>query len=219
MKSDYLIYLYLSYFSALSICVPLVTGVYKRGHFASDTRSLFYLIFASLMSEIISHILHRYNLYNLFVFRFYTIVQFLLLSFFFIKTLSESKMVLYIKICGLLFLTLATYDSYKNGLNSMDDLSLTAASVLLMIYSLFTFYHIMENPVHLNILSTPLFWFNTAILVYFSGCLFLFIFSNYLEDHYAKVFHIAWGVNSILNITFNLLIATGFWKARRSQIS
>lgn len=219
MLSEYKFYIYLSYCSVLSIFIPFLSGVFLKKNFSFDVNVLFYLIIADLLSEVISVTLQRYNIHNLFVFRFYTIAQFILLSIFFIKTLSPSKMLLCVKTGIFIFLAVALFDMYKNGLNSSDDLSLTTATVFLMIYSLFTFYHIMENPVQLNILSSPLFWFNTAVLTYFSGCLFLFISNGYLLKLSKKTHYELWDtINSILNITFNILITVGFWKTKRKAI-
>jgi len=132
--------------------------------------------------------------------------------------LASSKIKILIKVFFILFLGIAGYDLYLNGLNSMDNLSLTTESVLLMLYSLIAFFHLIQNPVYPNILKAPLFWFNTAILLYFSGNLFLFVFSNYLQSHYAKVSPALWGIHSLLNIVFYFLIRLGFWKTAAKQL-
>jgi len=116
------------------------------------------------------------------------------------------------KILVFVFIGIAILDFYYNGISSMDDIFLTTESILFMIYSLFAFFHLLQNPVYDNVLAAPLFWFNTAILTYFSGNLFLFVFSNYLENHFAKVSPALWGIHSLLNIVFYFLISTGFWK-------
>jgi hypothetical protein len=48
--------------------------------------------------------------------------------------------------------------------------------------------------------------------------LFLFVFNTYIEKHLTKVHHELWGINSSLNILFNLLITIGFWKTRQGRI-
>jgi len=146
------------------------------------------------------------------------IAEVILLSLFFSQVFSSSKITLLIKLFVYVFFGIAAFDLYLNGFNSIDNISLTAECILLMIYSLFAFFHLLQNPVYDNILSAPLFWFNTAILTYFSGNLFLFVFSNYLENHFAKVSPALWGIHSLLNIVFYFLISTGFWKTATQRI-
>ncbi len=220
MSENHVYYLYLEYASALSICVPLIVVFIFKKYLKSHFTVLFYLIFADLLSEITSYYFYKYNLNNLFIFRSYTIIQFTLLSIFYVKVLSPSKITGYIKGFIFVFFAVAVLDLYLHGIKTMDDLSLSTASILLILYSLFTFFQIMQNQAHLNILSEPLFWFNTAVLIYFSGGLFLFIFNTYVFKHSTKMHNELWGsVNSVLNIIFNLLLATGFWKTKHRQIS
>ena|ERR1035437_4293770 len=219
MATDYNFYLNLSYVSVFSVCVPLIVGFVFIRHLKPNFIVLLYLLCADLLTELIAHIFQKYNLHNLFIYRSFTLVQFVMLSVFFIKTLSPSKIALFIKIFIFVFFGIALFDLYKNGFNTPDDLSLAVSSVLLMIYSLLTFNYIIQNPVHTNILSMPLFWFITAVLIYFSSGLFLFIFSGYVLNFSNNFHYELWSINSLLNIIFNLLIAIGFWKTKHRQIS
>ncbi|HWY38714.1 MAG TPA: hypothetical protein VNY73_09160, partial [Bacteroidia bacterium] len=200
------------------VYIPLAIGIINRKKVKNDFPFLLYLAIVSFVLETVIISLHTYHINNLVFLRASTIAQFVLLSLFYNKSLVPSKVVTFIRIFIVIFLAVALFDLYKNGLSAMDDMSLTFASIVLMLYSLFTFYHIMQNPVQLNILSDPLFWFNTAVLIYFSGCLFLFLFSSYILTYSPKARYELWGINSVLNIIFNSLTATGFWKTRHRQI-
>lgn len=218
MSLDYKFYLNLVYISALSICIPLIVGLIFKNNLRPNFTILLYFVCADLLTEIMVHLFRSYHVNNLFVLRIYTVIQFVLLSVFYSKVLSLSKLSFFINIFNFILLSIALIDLYKNGIETTDDLTLTTASILLMIYSLFTFFHMMQNPVHANILSAPLFWFNTAVLLYFSGGLILFIFNSYILKHSYKMHHELWGINSLLNIVFNLLMAIGFWKTKHKQI-
>jgi len=96
----------------------------------------------------------------------------------------------------------------------MDNISSAVESIMLMLYSLLGFYYQITRPMYSNILRTPLFWFNTAILIYFSGDLFLFIFTNYVRSHLASFSYALWDIHSFVNILFYILVSIGFWKTK-----
>ncbi len=212
MPDNYNFYVVLLYISLFSILLPIIVGFDKRRNFLPEEKILYSLIILSCFIEIVIYILFKNHINNLFMSRIQGMVEFILLSLFFIQIFSSSKQTLLIKAFIFMFMGVAAFDLYLNGFNSLDNISLTTECILLMIYSLLAFFHLLQNPVHDKILSAPLFWFNTAILMYFSGNLFLFVFSNYLENHFAKVSPALCGIHSLLNIVFYLLISIGFWK-------
>ncbi len=214
MHIDYRFYLSLSYASFFSIVVPLAVGLYRKKYFNPATYVLFYLLFTSLVAEATIFCLHLYHINNLFVSRAYTLVEFMLLSVFFLKVLPRPAIKFVIRLIIVLFLAIAATDLGMNGFALMDNISSTVESIILMVYTLAAFYFLVVNPPNANIYSTPAFWFYTGILTFFSCDLFLFIFSNYIQRHYAKVSYELWGIHSINNIIFYLLISIGFWKTK-----
>jgi hypothetical protein len=140
--------------------------------------------------------------------------EFILLSFFFARVFASLPWSRLVYLFIFVFLGVAIFDLSINGFNSLDNISLATECILLMIYSILAFFQLVQNPVYENILSAPLFWFNTGILTYFSGNLFLFVFSNYVESHFAGLAPALWGIHSALNIIFYLLITLGFWKTK-----
>ncbi|MBA3683208.1 MAG: hypothetical protein H0W73_18890 [Bacteroidetes bacterium] len=111
---------------------------------------------------------------------------------------------------------LAAYIDYKlNGLKSMDNFSTSLESIIFIFYSISFFYYALKNLIFENLLSTPLFWLNTAILIYFSGNLILFVFSNYMAQTDPVKYGILWAViHTFFNVLYNVLLSVGFWKAK-----
>jgi len=218
MKPDYSFYIFLMYASLFSTLLSVVIGVIKVRSLHAEGRALFYFACASGLSELVIFFLRQMNMKNWYVARMYNVAEFTLISLFYIQVFAGSKIAFWQKILIFVFLAVAAVDLYINGINSMDDLSLTIESIILMVYAILAFFRLIQNPVYENILATPLFWFNTGILTYFSGNLFLFIFSNYIQSHFAKVSPALWGIHSMLNITFYILISVGFWKTAARRI-
>ncbi len=166
-----------------------------------------------MLMEITSFIFLKKKINNMVLYHAYTVLEFSLYSLFFIKTITFRGTAVFIFVLLFLFFGIAIFEFLK-GSDVLNDLSTTVESILLIVYSIIAFYWLLQHPAQARIVAVPLFWQNTAILLYFSGNLFLFIFSNYIERHSNKVYYELWGIHSVLNIIFYLLISTGFWKTK-----
>ena len=215
MKSEYSEYLLLANISALFVVIPLLIGYSKMRYFKTPEKFWLALVTVSAVIEIIARFHPKNHHSNHYIYNIYTVIEFCLISFFFIKIISQPKLVLIIKIFIILFLGVTAFDLISNGYESMGNLSTTTESILFILYSSSFFYLLMKNPIHVNVLAIPAFWLNAAVMLYFSGNLFLFIFSNYLELHSEKVLVELFTVHSILNILSYSLISIAFWKTKR----
>jgi hypothetical protein len=193
--------------------IPLLIGLYRRKYFNPSEKILLYLIGVSAFSDLVGYTLKMQGVNNMFVFHIYTVVEFTLISFFYIKVIGNTNITRFIFALIFIFLGIAIYD-FINNMNRLDDLSTTTESIIVMLYAIFGFSSLLKNPVQSRVIAIPLFWFNTAFLIYFAGNLFLFIFSNYLQNHYKRQFDELWGIHSVMSIIFYLLISTGFWKTK-----
>ncbi|CAN5905042.1 hypothetical protein BH11BAC7_BH11BAC7_32890 [soil metagenome] len=165
------------------------------------------------MADFISAVLRMDHMNNMPVFHIYTVIEFTWISLFYIKAVPGKKITALITALILLFLVLAAYE-FRHNMNEMDVLSTTTEAFIVMFYAVLGFSLLLKNPVHSKVTSIPLFWINTAFLLYFAGNLFLFIFSSYVQQHFKKEFNELWGIHSIMSLIYYLLIATGFWKTK-----
>jgi hypothetical protein len=156
-----------------------------------------------------------YNINNMFIFNIYGIIEAILLIEFYKRFLNQffqSKVHL---ILITLFTLLFIYNTFlSHKFKNIDNISTSIESIIFILYALISFYFILKNLVFENLYHTPFFWINTAILLYFSGNLFLFTFSSYLESHestYLKLYLI----HSNLNILTYILFSIGFWKIKK----
>jgi hypothetical protein len=173
------------------------------------------LVIVSIAIEILSKIELESSRSNFFLLHFYTVIEFTFISLFYINFFKSyfKPTIGYIGI--LLFLGVATIDYRINGIEAMDDFSVSVECITFIAYSLFLFYFILKNLLYNNLLSEPVFWTNSAILVYFSGNLLLFVFNNYLLKTAPTNESFLWStIHSFFNIVYNIILAIGFWKTR-----
>ena len=207
-------YYYLGYISTLFSAFSFFVGLLCIKSIKGFLVPLFLIVSISFVIEIVNVVLVRSNINNLIIFRFYTVVEFILISFFYYIFFRKYFRSSYFLIAIPLFLIIAFIDYKINGLNSLDNFSSSIGTILLSLNALFSFLFVIRKLLFENILSEPFFWINSGILFYFSGNLLVFSFSNYflateLSNHSAL-----WSIPQFLNIVYNILISIGFWKAR-----
>jgi hypothetical protein len=85
-----------------------------------------------------------------------------------------------------------------------------ASSIIVLCYAVMFFYALMKDLPEHQLYQLPMFWFNSALLVYHAGTIFLFAFTSYLievlSDNlvYYMIFH------NLLLVVHHLIFAVGF---------
>ncbi|MES2285302.1 MAG: hypothetical protein V4547_06395 [Bacteroidota bacterium] len=206
---DYLGYI-TTFFSLPTLIIGLLCFKTVKGYLIP----LFVYVSVSFITEMINFVLSESGINNMFIFRFYTIIEFILLSFFYSMFFRK-----YLRSSYLLFLipvfSIVAFIDYKiNGLKAIDNFSSSVSALLLSLYALISFLFVMRKLIFENILSEPFFWINSGVLFYFSGNLLVFAFSNYVKTYQESYYDALWTIPQFLNIFYNILICIGFWKAR-----
>jgi hypothetical protein len=64
----------------------------------------------------------------------------------------------------------------------------------------------------------PANWFNTGILLYFSGALFIFLLTNYMIAESLSLYDSFWDIHATLFLGLNLLFSIGFLKVKSTAV-
>jgi hypothetical protein len=200
------------YVSSATVVVPIGIGIYRKAFLSKTDHVIFYLLLVSLFVESVSAVLAVNTINNMWLYHIYTVLEFTLLTYFYSRYMKDSSWSLILICAYVLFLMVAAFESYSLGPKDLDNISTALESILIFVYALATYGRMMKQLEHTNLLSTSLFWINTAIFSYFSVCFFLFIFSNYLLKDSVNIHLEMWGIHSVINIVFYSLISIGFWK-------
>ncbi len=201
--------------SAVISFIPFVTALVNLKKVKSFFIPLFILLIFNVIMELLNIIFSESGENNMYIYHCFTIVEFTLISLFYSFFFQQYFTPLLINLLIPVFL-LAAYIDYKvNGLESMDNYSTSIESIVFIFYSLSFFYYALKNLIFENLLATPVFWINTAILLYFSGNLILFIFSNYMGRIDPIKYGVLWVViHSFFNMLYSILLSIGFWKTK-----
>jgi len=195
--------------------VPLGAALYNYKYIGKPLKPIFLFVITAIVVEVITGILNWMGLNNFFLFHLFTIAEFSLFSLFYFNFFKRYFNSSWILIGIFIFMCIAFFDYKVNGLESMDDFSVSIECVILVLYSLFLFYYVFQKLIFERLTEEPVFWINSSVLLYFAGNLLLFVFSNDLLKTDIKKHLLLWGIiHSFCNMVFNLFLTIGFWKTR-----
>lgn len=157
------------------------------------------------------------NIPNLFIFHIYTFIEFLLLSLFFKNILNQLKVVEkygYYWILLVLFLIVGN-TIFLQPLHSFNSNAKTLTQFIYLGYALAYFFNapLIKNQ-EINFLNLII----SAILLYYAGSLFIFMFSKVLAERNQIVLSF-WIANSVLYLIFQIMVFTGLWRYRRMKFT
>lgn len=78
----------------------------------------------------------------------------------------------------------------------------------------YQFYQMLENPSEKSLIRQPIYWFNSGILVYFTGSFFIFLHNRYVFTYGNESALYIEGFRYLLLIARNVLFCIGIWQIR-----
>ena len=88
--------------------------------------------------------------------------------------------------------------------------------IILIVYCILYCYRLLVDLPVQHLQRVPMFWFNSAILIFNAGTLFLFLFASYLVEVLNNDLLIYWSFHNILNIIQHLIVIIGLWQDLRN---
>ncbi|HCM76248.1 MAG TPA: hypothetical protein DIS90_07690 [Cytophagales bacterium] len=174
-----------------------VFTVLKIASFLCDGSSKVLLVFAGVNPNHISI--------------FYGLAQLLLLFWFYyliFEKPSLKKPFLIVGI-GLTLLGIGNWIFSEGQSNALYTNAIDTAALLgLCVYY---FYKMLKTESEVNILSAPLFWINTGLLIYLSGTLLLFLSADYIIRVLKDDFALFLTIHNFLGVIANGLFFYGIW--------
>lgn len=207
----------IQYLVTYSVLVPILIGSTKKLGKHKELFSIYWLLLISFLVEIPNTILLFYNVNTMLIFHVFTVIEFLSLYVFYQRFYNTTNSGRYLWVFLMVFLLIAFADLFFiAGYRHVNNIASSTESIFLIIFSLYTFYLIMSKMLYDDLLDTSVFWINSAVLFYFAGTLFLFLFSNYLIAKGNKVYGELYKIHTVFNALWYLLISIGFWKVKKA---
>lgn len=194
----------------LSTLFPISIGLINYKRIARTGRPILAISLLSFCCDILSYIWALYFRNNYWIIHFFIIAQLLFLCVFYFEFLGRQK---YTIILGILFALYYLFELYILGIRQINSLTISLECIFFIIYGIIGYYYLFQQQQYFFIDKSPEFWYNTAIVCYFSGALFSWSMFSYLHHQDGSGAGI-WAFHNIANILKNILFAIGLWKVR-----
>ena len=195
------------------IPVPLIIGLLRKQYLVNELKIIFLFTCNSVFFEIISSTMWYFKIPNLYVFHMYVLIEFFFISWFYHQVFKKYISPKIVPIIFLVFIIFSLIDTFvlHNPL-TFNSYAKSLECIIIVAYTAFYLYKTFDEFQDEDPSDTPVFWINAGFLFYFSGCLFLFTFSNIILTQGKPMNMITWALHAFFIVIMNSLISVGLWK-------
>jgi hypothetical protein len=210
-------YVYLGIIIPASVAVPLGLGLARYRETNDALRIILLYLALSGIINIIAAVLAFTQVNNLPLLHFYTIAECLLLLAFYGLLFRRKFVSLLLLVSGILFLVFCLYNFLVlQSLYQFNSYTRPVEAVIIIVLSVIYLYRKSAEDTNVSWARQPSGWIVTGLLLYFSGSLSQFAFSNIIS-HLASVQtkKIIWLLHGTLVMIMYLLFARAFVLCKR----
>ena len=208
-----------SYIASIAIFFPLITVVVRKKYLSKELKILFLYLISSTIDEVLGNVWAKVlHLPNHFIINTFATLECILISLIFyeifiakdLKRIVLVSIGIYVLICIYVFTILDNFYRFSSIINTV--------SCLLIIVWVFTyFYQLLQIPQLIKLYALPMFWISVGCLLYFSGTLFIFLYSEkILFQKEPILYKQLWTIYYVLLFIFRVLLAIGLWFSKTS---
>ncbi len=209
------------YLTMLMSFVPLIIYSWRRRAMQKQVKFLvpfMWLIATAALYEIVATMIFHLN--STIWFRFYLLLEFAALCYFFYNLLGDQKRQ-WLYFFGILFLGsfLVITFKWENNSQYANDSYLSIIETLFVFCGVFLWFRNILGELYVKSLwQNPIFYFLCGLILYFSGTIFLFICSDYLATLDENLLLQYWTLNVFFSFVLRAFIIIGLWKGQQTSI-
>ena len=188
-----------------SVLVPAFIGTIYFLFLPEYGRMMVWFIYATLISEIASHIIRYAFGNNLIVFYFYSSAVALCLGVAYSKILKRNLKIFY------LVPIVAIIESFVSGYTMFNSFSFTVLNLLIISVVLVSYLKMMELEI-----SDDIFFFNGALMFSAMTNLICYFCAVFAQKQDMDLMRMMFGVHNWTNMVTNLAYGYSLWKLSRS---
>ncbi len=204
----------ISYIASFALFCPLIIAIFRRRYLTNELKVLFLYLIASIITEILGNVFARVlHIPNHFILNTFAVLECILISFIFqevfinknLKRVAFILIIIYTLVSIYLFIM-------PDGFFKFNSIVNTISCLLIIIWVFAYFYQLLQTLQVIKLYTIPLFWISVGCLLYFSGTLFIFLYSDtILFQKEPILYYQLWNIYYVLLFVFRFLLAVGLW--------
>jgi hypothetical protein len=148
-------------------------------------------------------------------FRFYDLISFLLISYYFKSILKKKnyKLIYLVNIIYIIFYAFL-FLFWDRSVNLDTGFYLNALqTIFIFVFSILWFVNIFKSLTYDSLLKNPHFYFVSGLILYYTGTVFFFLMSSVIFEKEKIYILDYWMLNIFFNFIYRILLLIGIWKA------
>lgn len=202
-------------YSNLVILVPLLIAAVNLKRYALDLKIIFYYLVLATITQALSFAFWKQSVNNFPILHVYTVVEYLLLLWFYSVILKEflhNKVFIALSIAFPVFSILNSI--FIENIFAFNTYGRSLEALIFIFLSISWFVKIVAEDEETRLLGKAINYINGGLLVYFAGSIAMFSYSSYVEQM-SEVHRVnVWTIHTVLAVLLYILIAIGLWKAK-----
>jgi len=203
-----------TFISSLVVFLPLIIIILRKKYLTKELKILFLYVIASIGFEIFSitwaKILH---IPNHFILNTFALTEGILISSIFQEAFINKKLKKNTFILIIIYTLVSIYlFIMPNGFFKFNSIVNALSCLLIIVWVFVYFYQLLQTLQVIKLYTLPLFWISVGCLLYFSGTLFIFLYSDtILFQKEPILYYQLWNIYYVLLFVFRVLLAIGLW--------
>jgi hypothetical protein len=174
-----------------------------------------FTLIASVLGDLSSYALRSFGVRVNYGASVYYILVFPLISLLYFHSLRKRNAWFFITI-SILYVLFGLVNLSFIQQSDINSYTLILMSVIVIIYSLYYFYWLLREIPTSQLQRLPMFWVNSAYIIFFSVNLFLFVFTSHLVHVLNNNLLVYWTLHNVLGIIEGLMIIVALWMDLRN---
>lgn len=197
------------------IAVPFVIACFKYHKLGAEMKAMATYVLLGGIIQLFSSYWNSLTYNNLWLLHLYTPLEFACIVWFYSIVLKGFvKSSLFIGL-GLGFAILSALNSaFLQAIDTFNTYARSLEGILVILFCLCWCYQTLSEMKIRRLEQNPVFWVNTGFLLYFSGNVLLFAFSNYIIDINRALNMYIWAFHALFSLLLYFFITIGLWKAK-----
>ncbi len=205
-------YIYMNVIAPLFILVPIITLFTRFKALPSEGKILLCYLITDMLVSATSSALAFNHIRNLPLYHIATIIETMMLLYFFYFVFHTRKSEKYLKSAILLFPVLGLINIiFFQHIYQFNSYMLSLQSIIIIVLCFLYWWH-HENDTETKWSAIPLNWIISGLLIYFSSTFILLTFSNMIISSSKSVSIMMWNIHATLTIIMYLLLSIGISK-------
>ena len=197
------------------IVVPVAIGILRFRHLGTAMKAMACYAFLGGLTQLASSYLNGLHYNNLWLLHFYTPLEFACILWFYSIVLQGfiKKAVFLWSAVGFAVLS-ALNSQFLQHPETFNTYARSLEGLLVILLCLIWCYRTLLEMKIRRLEQDPVFWVNTGFLLYFSGTVLLFAFSNYIVGINRALNLYIWAFHALFSLLLYFFITIGLWKAQ-----